>query len=302
MDINTVFLTGGTGFLGRCAASALRDAGFSLRALVRPDSRRREGLSSLGAAIIEGDLLDRLAVEDGLEGAGTVVHLAGIIAENRRAGVTFKRIHEEATAQLVEAAWAAGAQRFIYVSALGARQQASSRYHRSKWKAENALRSSGIECVILRPSVIFGPEDEFVNRIARLMETWPLPIVPIVGQGWNKVHPIAVEDVAAMIVKAARGKVEEGTYDLGGPREYSMSELIETVKRVMGRHRLRVHVPMFVLKALAPLMASVLKNPPITADQVLMLSENNVANPNHAKDLLERLTPFEEGIRRYLTA
>ncbi len=299
-DSKTLFITGGTGFLGRHTATSLRAAGFDLRALVRLNSDRRNALEGLGARIIDGDILDPLALDEGLEGAGTVVHLAGIIRERPNEGETFDRIHVEGTKMLAEAAWAAGVKRFIYVSALGTRPDAKSRYHQSKWEAETRLRSSGLEYVVYRPSIIFGPEDDFVNRLARMMAHNPLPIVPVIGQGWNKFQPISVEDMATAIVRAAQGKVAEGTYEMGGPRAYTMIELIEAVKRASGRRRLRVHAPVFVMKGLAPLLTWMMKDPPITPDQLLMMLEHNGAEPNRAAEILERLTPFEEGIRRYL--
>jgi len=198
-----VFLTGGTGFVGRAVVQALRASGCAVRCVVRRGSER--DLQGLGAIErIEGDIMARESLEQGLEGCDAVIHLVGIIREQPAARVTFERVHTQGTVNVLEAAAAVGIRRYIHMSALGTRAGAHSRYHQTKWAAEEAVRASTLPWTIFRPSVIYGRGDGFVTLLAGMIER--LPIVPVIGSGRQRLQPVPVAQVADAFVRDLRDR------------------------------------------------------------------------------------------------
>ncbi len=191
-----IFLSGGTGFVGTHLRRALLDSGHHLRLLVH---RRQEGIE---AAVdqVRGDVADPATFAAALAGCDAAINLVGIIREAPKAGITFARLHQEATRNVAEAAKKGGVKRFLQMSALGTRRDAASRYHQSKYLAEEWLRASGLDWTIFRPSIIFGPGDAFVNQLSRLVQS--LPAVPVIGSGTYRLQPVAVADVARCFVMA----------------------------------------------------------------------------------------------------
>jgi len=160
-----VFVTGGTGFVGRAVVQALGAEGYAVRCLVRRGSER--DLRGLGAIErVEGDVMARQSLDEGMAGCNAVIHLVGIIREHPASGVTFERVHTQGTINVLEAAATVGARRYVHMSALGTRVGAHSRYHRTKWAAEEAVRASPIPWTIFRPSIIYGRGDGFVSMLA----------------------------------------------------------------------------------------------------------------------------------------
>jgi NADH dehydrogenase len=210
-----------------------------------------------------------------MEGCDAAIHLVGRIVEKRKA--SFYQVHYLGAVNVIEAARAAGVNRFLLMSALGVRSEAASLYHRTKWMAEKYLRSSDLDYTIMRPSVIFGADDAFINMLVRMTKF--LPIVPVMGPGNGELQPIWREDVAACFVRAlstpeAVGKI----YELGGPKQYTFNELLETVASLVGRKSRRLHVPLSLARPVAALMETILPNPPLTRDQLTMLEEPNVCD------------------------
>jgi len=272
-----VFVTGATGFVGHALLQRLCAAGHVVRCLVRHGSARR--LRGLGAiARIEGDVLTRRGLEEGMAGCDAVIHLVGIIREHRAANVTFARVHVEGTRNILEAAKAAGVQRYLHMSALGTRPDAASRYHLTKWAAEEAVRASGLTWTIFRPSIIYGRGDGFVTLLASMVRR--LPAVPVIGSGRQRLQPIAVEQVAAGFAEALERPITiKQTYEVGGPEAVTMLELLDLIGRLLGRRRVRkVHVPLGVMTPLAKLLHP-LPGFPVTPDQLLMLGEDSVCDP-----------------------
>ncbi|HEX5815530.1 MAG TPA: NAD-dependent epimerase/dehydratase family protein [Methylomirabilota bacterium] len=184
-----VFITGGTGFVGRAVIQALRAEGYAVRCLVRRGSE--PDLRGFGAIErVEGDVMARQTLDDGLAGCDAVVHLVGIIRERPAIGSTFERVHVQGTQNVLGAAAAAGVRRYLHMSALGARAGARSRYHRTKWAAEEAVRSSPLPWTIFRPSIVYGPGDEFVTMLRGMIEG--LPVVPVIGSGRQRLQPVPV--------------------------------------------------------------------------------------------------------------
>ncbi|MCL6632802.1 MAG: NAD-dependent epimerase/dehydratase family protein, partial [Alicyclobacillus herbarius] len=209
-----VFVTGGTGYVGRPVIRALQAAGHEVLALQRPGSRRP--LDDTHIPVFSADVLDTPRLVEGMQGCDAVVHLVGIIRERHRQGVTMRRMHVEATRAVLTAAQAVNVHAIVHMSALCARPNALSAYHRSKWEAEELVRSSEIPYTIFRPSVIFGaggPGPNFVQQLAQLVERSPL--VPIIGDGRFLLQPVSVETVADAFVRAVQAP-KQRTYELGG--------------------------------------------------------------------------------------
>lgn len=237
--LTRVALTGATGFVGNAVVRELVARGHKPVCLVRDRPRFLSGATRFGPDRVEavgGDLFDDEALAKAVEGAEACIHLVGIIFENRLRGQTFERIHVEGTRRVVEACKAAGVKRIVHMSALGTRANAPSAYHRTKWLAEGYVKDSGLDWTIFRPSIIHGPEGEFM----RLMKSFvcdafvpalgfiptPLPVIPYFGDGQNKLQPVSVKDVAHCFVAAlSRPQTIGKIYELGGPEAISWKEL-----------------------------------------------------------------------------
>ena len=170
--VQTVFVTGATGFVGRAVIHALRAEGYKVRCLVRRGSERDlRGQEAIER--VEGDVLARQTLDEGMGGCDAVVHLVGIIREHPSRGITFERIHVDGTLNVLGAAAAAGVRRYLHMSALGASATARSRYHQTKWLAEEAVRASALPWTIFRPSIIYGKGDAFVSMLAGMIGASP---------------------------------------------------------------------------------------------------------------------------------
>lgn len=295
-----IAVTGGTGFVGRTIVRRLLDAGQHVRLLARPSSRRDIFLGKT-VQFCEGDISDPATLSGFVQGASVVIHLVGIIVE--RGPATFEAIHTEGTRNVVDAAKKAGVGKFVHMSALGALPGATARYHRAKWAAQEIVRAAGIPYVIFRPSIICGRDDEFVNKLARLIR-FPgglTHVIPVIGSGQSKLQPVSVEDVAACFVKAAAGAIANKTYDVAGPQALTLNELIDCICRVMGRFRLKLHVPLALVAPAVRLLELVHLPAPLTSEQLLMLREDNVCDIGPLrKDFGLDPARVEDVIRAYL--
>jgi NADH dehydrogenase len=292
-----IFVTGATGFVGRTVVRALQARGHAVRCLVRRGSeshlRGQEALER-----VEGDVLSPPTLERGMAGCDTVVHLVGIIRETP--GATFERIHTQGTLNVLEAAAATGIRRYLHMSALGSRAGARARYHRTKWAAEEAVRASPLAWTIFRPSIIYGRGDEFVSLLAGLVGR--LPVVPVIGGGQQRLQPVSVEQVAEGFARAADAPAsEKHAYDVGGPEAVTMVRLLDLIGLALDRPRVRkIHVPLALVRPAARLLHR-LPGFPLTPDQLLMLEEDNVCDPQpfHATFGLTP-TPLATGLRAML--
>jgi NADH dehydrogenase len=296
-----VFVTGATGFIGKRVLRALLGHGFLVRCLVRPGSEADlRGFESIDR--VPGDVLRPEDLVAPAEGCTALVHLVGIIRERPMRGVTFERLHHQATLNMLAVARQAGVPRYLQMSALGARPEARSRYHQSKWRAEEAVRRSDLAWTIFRPSIVFGRGDEFVSTLSWMIRR--LPVVPVLGDGMYRLQPIAVEHVAEGIARALLRQVSVGqTYEIAGPRAYPFVEILDEIGAVLGRRRVRkIHVPLGAVM-LATRMLHRLPAYPISPDQILMLEEGSVGDPTRFyADLGITPEPLGEGLRRCLAA
>ena len=300
-----VLVTGATGFVGREVLRQLQAAGQAIRILARypASSSVSEAVARYAVEVRAGNVLQPESLDDAMTGCDAVIHLVGIISEV--GDQTFENVHARATQNVVAAAKRGGVRRFLHMSALGTRPGAVSRYHRSKWAAEEAVRQSGLDWTIFRPSLIFGPQDQFVNLFARMARF--SPVLPVMGPGRAKFQPVAIEDVAMCFVKALTETRSVGqTCDLCGPDSLTMPEILDAVLSATGRKRWKLRVPLglarFQVACLEFVFPRLLgKAPPLNRDQLTMLQEDNVGNPQPANELFG-LKPirFREGISRYL--
>jgi len=208
-----IFVTGGTGFVGRAIIRKLLGEGKGVRALYR-DEKRCRFIDNPKVTWIKGEIGDIESLHRGMAGADCVIHLVGILVEP--GAQTFDAIHGRGTENILEAARRSGVRRLLHMSALGSRPDAVSRYHQTKWKAEEAVRASSLEATIFRPSLIFGREDVSLNLFAKIISYSPM--IPIPGTGESRQQPVWVEDVAECFVRSLERPASIGkTYALCGP-------------------------------------------------------------------------------------
>jgi len=278
----TVF--GGSGFVGRYAVRALAKQGWRIRVAVREPHLAPE-LKVMGdvgqVELVQANVRHEASVRAALVGAKACVNLVGVLYEAGRQ--TFDAVHATAPGLIAEAAAKAGATQFVQVSAIGADANGSAGYARTKAAGEAAVRAAFPSAVVLRPSVVFGPEDGFFNRFGAMAAI--SPVLPLIGGGHTKFQPVYVGDVGAAIAAALSQTTAAGrTFELGGPGVYSFKALMELLCRETMHHRLLLPIPFPVARALGKigdLQAKVLPiAPQVTSDQVELLKSDNVANPD----------------------
>ena len=294
-----ISITGATGFVGRHVAATLLRRGHRVRALARDPARAgARAIAEQGVELVTGALRDRAALEQLAHGADAVMHLVGIIVEQGTA--TFPAVHVEGTRAVLAAALEARVPRFVYMSAVGARDEpGATEYHRTKWRAEELVRGSKLSHAIFRPSIISGPENAPIRLLARL-HRWS-PVIPVFGDGTFPTQPVWIGDVALALALAAEQHDRAGAFELGGPQVLTYEEFVLAIGRASGYPRPLVHVPLGVVRTAAGVLDLLGPAAPLTSDQLQMLVEGSVtpANAIHAVFGIEPL-PFEEGLKRYL--
>jgi NADH dehydrogenase len=262
-----ILLTGGTGFVGGHVAHTLRAKSRDVRCLVR-DPGRGETLAAWGCELARGDVTDAASLKRAAAGCDVVVHLVAIIAGRRS---EFERVMEQGTRNLVAAAQEAGARRFVLMSALGLSEETRdlTAYYAAKWEMEQAVKGSGLEHVIFRPSFVFGRDGGVLPLFFRQVR-WS-PLTPVLGNGKRRLQPIWVDDVAAYLAKSVDlPAAADRTFEIGGPDAVTWNGLYERIAKVLGKRRARVNVPFSLVRPAAALVER-LPRPPITRDQLKML-------------------------------
>lgn len=290
-----IFIAGGTGFVGGHLTRELLRQGHGLRLLVHeqnPDAAD-------GVERVEGDVTRPEGFVRALNGCDAAINLVGIIREFPSRGVTFERLHVQATAAMLAAARQAGVGRFLQMSALGTRPDAVSSYHRTKFRAEELVRTSGLEWTILRPSLIYGPGDGFVTMLARQRRM--TPVMPVMGNGRYRLQPIHADDVARCFARALELPATIGRwYELCGNDRLSFDDLLDTVAAAMGMSPpLKLHAPLGLMRLVVPVMQH-LPRFPVTMDQVQMLIEESICDGGWKLTFGFEPRGFGEGIRDYL--
>lgn len=259
--------------MGAHLVAALLERGHQLRLLVHA---RAGGMASALEQVV-GDVTSLESFAAALGGCDAVINLVGIIREFPSRGITFERLHVQATANMLAATRQAGIRRYLQMSALGTRPNAVSRYHVTKFRAEELVRSSGLDATILRPSLIYGPKDAFITMLARQLRL--TPIMPVIGSGRYRLQPIHVADVARCFAMALEmPETIGGCYELCGKDRLTYLELLDAIAAALGRTApLKPRVPLGVMKLIIPLMQHVPQFP-ITMDQLQMLIEESICD------------------------
>jgi NADH dehydrogenase len=300
MNTKLVTVFGGSGFLGRHTVRALARAGWRIKVATRHPSRGffLRPLGTVGQIdFVKCDVADAESVAAAVMGSSAVINLTGILFQS---GQTFEDVQAEGAANVAQAAAAAGVMSLVHVSAIGADTESDSDYAVTKAQGEAAVREAFPNAVILRPSIIFGPEDGFFNKFAQMARFFPA--LPLIGGGKTRFQPVFVGDVAQAIVASldsadARGR----TYELGGPTTYSFKELLQLILKETGRRRALVPLP-FGLAMIKAAFLQILPRPLLTMDQVKLLKSDNVVAPTAAglADLGITPTSVEAVIPSYL--
>jgi len=270
-----VTIYGGSGFLGRHVVRAIARTGARMRIAVRrPElAGHLQPLGGVGQIVpVQANVRYPDSLIAAAEDADAVINLVGILFSAGKQ--TFKSVQDEGAGNVAEVAKAAGARAFVHVSAIGADPDSPSIYARSKAAGEAAVKDVLPDATIFRPSVVFGPEDDFFNRFAALARI--SPVLPLVGGGHTKFQPVFVGDVAQSIVAALQGRAgADGPYELGGPEILTMREVMERVLAYSMRSRPLVPLPFWLAK-LQGFFLQWLPKPPLTVDQVRLLQTDNV--------------------------
>jgi uncharacterized protein YbjT (DUF2867 family) len=261
-----ILVTGGTGFVGSHLVARLLEAGEQVRVLARSP------VEVPGAEVHRGDARDLAAVLPAVRGCRAVIHLIGIIREAK--GASFEAVHVETTRALLRACQESGVRRFLHMSALGSRPRARSRYHRTKWEAEETVRASGLAATIFRPSVIFGSGSSFLPQMRDLVHR--APVIPIIGDGMSLLQPVWVQDVVSCFVSAlADDDTAARAYDLGGPETYGFEQLLDLLAEHDQVRTRKIHLPVWLVRPAVAVLSRLLPNFPLTSDQLTMLLEDN---------------------------
>ena len=291
-----VVVTGGTGFVGPHVVRALAASGHDLKLLVRDATRSRE----LPGQPVVGEMTNAVSLHTAVEGADAVVHLVAI---RQGRDEEFKRIMEQGTRDLVEAAKQAGLKRFILMSALGTSEETKDLvpYYHAKWEMEQAVKASGLEHVIFRPSFVFGRDGGILPTFRKLAKV--TPVTPIIGSGEQRIQPIWVDDVAAYFAAAVTRAepVPNRTFELGGPEVVSWNEFWEKLRAALGiRRRPSLHVPVGLMRVNALVTERLPGNIPLTRDLLKMLEhgDNVVSNDDAVQTFQLPLVSLDEQLRR----
>jgi NADH dehydrogenase len=294
MDIRSAVVFGGGGFIGRHFVRRLAKTG----AVVRVPSRHVSRLGYLRTAGVVGqivpeliDVFDDVALAAAIKGVDAVINLVGILAPTRR--TSFEAAHGELSGRIAHISAELGVKRLVHISAVGAAEASPSAYARSKAHGEAAVSAAFPKAAILRPSIVFGPEDNFFNRFAGMALL--SPVLPLIGGGHTRFQPVYVGDVADAILAAVlRADAHGKTYELGGPGTYSFRELMTMMLDEIGIHRLLMPIPFGAASMLAGI-AEILPGAPLTRDQVELLKIDNVLSGQYPglTDLGVRPTALE---------
>lgn len=310
-------VTGATGFVGRAVVRELLRRGLTPVCLVRSQSKlfaQHAEVCPDRLSTVMGNLSDRRALSQAAEMSQATIHLVGIIMARRLRGQTFHKVHVRGTRNVVDCVKQAGVNRFVHMSALGAREEAAAAYHRTKWEAEEYVRGSALAWTVFRPSLIHGPRGEFMRLMKQFMCGWVPPVIPYFGTGTARLQPVSVKDVAYCLVESLeRADTTGKAYALGGPRAYSWVEFYNACRALMpGAKHWKPMLSQSV--GMAKLMAAVTA-PPLAlielvapslgmfrfdAGQVMMSQEDNICDHTLAEKAFSiKMRSFEDELAAY---
>ncbi len=293
-----IFITGGTGFVGTAMVNKLLEKGHSLK-LLSKSQVIAEPKKEEKKEIFIGDVTDPKSFYGKMDGCDAVIHLVGIFRDFPSQGITFEKLHFEATKNIVEETKKAGIKRYLHMSAIGVSADSKSEYKQTKYKAEIYVKNSGLTYTIFKPSVIVGKNDKSINMFADMIRN--SPVFPIIGDGKYRFQPVALENVIDGFVNSLEMPISYNkAYNIGGPIQYTYNELIDTIAAVMNKKPVKMHIPKEIFYLSAHLLDW---NPkfPITTDQIHMLFEESISNDNLFFDELKiKPISFKEKIAEYI--
>ena len=299
-----ILVTGGTGFVGTHVVNALLRRGHAVAVLAREPARAHNRYNN-PVEIAVGDVLDPGSLARAFAGREAVVHLVGIIAE--KGEQTFDRMHRQAAENVLGAARAAGVGRILHMSAMGSSEDSPSEYGRSKAAGEKAVRESGLDWTVFRPSIIFGPGDGFVTLLAGIVRVNPL-FIPVIGPGTTRFMPVSVYDVARAFTESLDKPETRGSaFELGGPETFTLNEIYREIAAAVGKPRKPLfHLPLWWGRFLAGRFEWLARKgwidaPPLTRDQLKSLERDNAADTSRTVAVFGGdWRDFRSGIREYL--
>lgn len=267
-----VAVVGATGFVGRYVVPELTRAGYRVRAISREGRRRGDWDATVESAA--GNVETGEGLREALAGVDTVIHLTAIPRPSR--GHTLVNVNVRGVERTLDAAHANGVRRVVYLGALGAVDDPKLRFLYSKWLGEELVRSSGLEPVVLRPSLLFGKGDGFFNLIKVTLKWWSPGVVAIPGDGETRFQPLSVEDLAIAVRQCVADADRAGSvYELGGPAYLTYREIVEAVMAATGTRRLTLKMPISLISALTTVTDAVLPIFPVSHDQIGSMSRPN---------------------------
>ena len=298
-----ILVTGGTGLAGAAVVRELARRGKAVAVLSRDAAKVARRFPDLPVEARQGDVRDPESLRaafQGIEAVVDAVQFPNSPIENKRKGWTFEQVDYQGTVNQVQAARAAGVARYVYVSGAGAAPDAAKHGFVFKWRAEEAVRASGIPDAIFRATWLYGPEDVALNRFLGFARR--LPFVPTFGDGKQPMQPLFVDDLGRVLADALeRPEAVNETFEFGGPERMSMNDVIRTALEVAGLKRAILHQPAFVGKLLGA-VAQFLPGPPLTPDAIDFITHEAVADNAALEAAFPglRLTPLRQGLASYL--
>lgn len=290
-DTNKIItVVGGTGFIGRYAVKLLAKAGYTIRVIARHTDRAAalKTTGEVGQIVpVYGDLAKPETLEGKLEGSYAVINLVGVLFESGKQN--FSALHAQGAEKLAKLAKAAGAKKFIHISAIGVDKAHPSKYARTKATGEKAVIAAFPEASILRPSIVFGAEDGFYNKFASMAVY--SPALPLIGGGNTRFQPVYVMDIARAVLACVQQDNFKGqVFELGGPNVYTFRQILEYILAVTGRKRKLVYLPTGIASIMG-LFSEALPAPPLTRDQVKLLGYDNIVSPDAKGFMQLGITP-----------
>ncbi len=295
-----ILVAGGSGFIGkRVVDELLAKGGHEIAVMTRDPVRapRRAGVT-----YVRGDVGDATSLAEATTGVEVVIHAVQFPnhpVENPAKGWTYEKVDGEGTERMVTAARASGVRRFIYLSGAGTRPGRTEPWFKAKERAERAITTSGMEYVILRPSWIYGPDDRSMNKFVAFVK-W-LPVVPVIGSGKEKIHPVSVFDVAKVVARSVDMQAAKNqVFDLGSRDAITMDDILRTIMRILGKSKPLLHQPAWLVKIPAAVIQYV-PNAPLSPGAVDFITMEANVDPSRAEQVFGvRMRPLEEGLRDYL--